>query len=79
MAYIYGHIHCGPMLLWLAEAAGVAPGKVAMAAQALADVVRQGYGTSNPKAGIAIREVIPWAAVERRLMEAGLIEDGARS
>jgi hypothetical protein len=24
MAYIYAHIHCAPMLLWLAEAAGLA-------------------------------------------------------
>ena len=28
LAYIYGHIHCAPMLLWLAEVAGVPKAQV---------------------------------------------------
>jgi hypothetical protein len=35
MAYIYGRIHCGPMLLWLAEAAGVSSAVIAKADRAL--------------------------------------------
>ena len=41
------------------------------------DLERQGLSDSHPRVGIAIREIIPWAAVEHRLSEAGLIEDGA--
>lgn len=59
--YIYGHIQCPPMLLWLAEAAGVAGELVTAAAAA----VKPGDRVTTQCA--ALRRIIPWAVVERRL------------
>jgi hypothetical protein len=43
MAFIYAHIHCAPMLLWLAEAAGVRTALVREADHALCRLVRDGF------------------------------------
>jgi hypothetical protein len=51
MAYIYGHIHCAPMLLWLAEVAGVPKGQVRDADRALRALVHSGVPDSNPRCG----------------------------
>lgn len=60
--YIYNHIQCAPMLLWLAEAAGV-PHKTLLAATRA--VLAAGLSTSKQCAGL--RRVIPWAEVRMAL------------
>ena len=77
MAYIYGHIHCAPMLLWLAEAAGVPAGAVREADGVLRALTGQGLSESHPRAGIAVRKVLPWSLVEAALVRRGLIEADA--
>lgn len=67
MAYIYGHIHCGPMLLWLAEAAGVDPALVEAADLRMRQLVKRGLSHSCPQIGISVRQVIPWRLVETAL------------
>jgi hypothetical protein len=60
--FVYNHIGCPPMLLWLAEAAGI-PKKDLLAAKRSAL-----SGRSNRASHCAlIRKAIPWPAVEERL------------
>jgi hypothetical protein len=59
--YAYNHIVCPGMLLWLIEAAGVAPGLVAAAQAASA------AGTTLMQSAGAIRRVAPWPVVRAAL------------
>jgi hypothetical protein len=60
--FVYNHIGCPPMLLWLAEAAGI-PKKDLLAAKRSAL-----SGRPNRTSHCAlIRKAIPWPAVEDRL------------
>ncbi len=60
--FVYNHINCPPMLLWLAEAVGVPKGKV-LAAK------RSALATSKTRGGhcAAIRKAIPWQAIEEQI------------
>ena len=60
--FVYNHINCPPMLLWLAEASGV-PKKDLLAARrsALVGPAKRGSHCA------LIRKAIPWAVVEARL------------
>jgi hypothetical protein len=77
MAYIYGHIHCGPMLLWLAEASGVRKYQVLEAHRTMRVMVDRGLSDSSPKVGVAVRRVIPWGDVHAALIARGLLEPDA--
>jgi hypothetical protein len=65
--YIYNHLHCAPMLLWLAEHAGVPTPVLHRAARAAGATDRS--GPSNPAQAAALRAVIPWSEVEWRLLD----------
>jgi hypothetical protein len=60
--FVYNHINCPPMLLWLAEAAGVLRREV-LAAKRSALAARKSRGTHCA----VIRKVIPWSMIEGRL------------
>jgi hypothetical protein len=60
--FVYNHINCPPMLLWLAEAVGVSRRDV-LAAKRSALAARQSLGTH---CGV-IRRAIPWPIIEERL------------
>jgi hypothetical protein len=60
--FAYNHIMCPPMLLWIAEASGVAKKKVLAATQ--------GALSARPTLAsqcAAIRKIIPWGEIELRL------------
>ncbi len=60
--FVYNHIGCPPMLLWLAEAAGVPKTKVLAAKRsALATGGRRATHCAK------IRTAIPWSVIEERL------------
>ena len=61
-AFVYNHIGCPPMLLWLAEAAGVSKTKV-LAAKRSALSARPNRATHCAM----IRRAVPWSAIEERL------------
>ena len=64
--FVYNHIVCPPMVLWLAEAAGVGKVKVAEAkGAALSSSTLQAQSA-------AIRRIIPWEMIEDRLDERGM-------
>jgi hypothetical protein len=79
MGFIYAHIHCAPMLLWLAEAADVRTALVHEADRALRRLVRDGFHDSNPRCGLAVRAIIPWVVVEAALIQAGHLHRPAKS
>jgi hypothetical protein len=60
--FVYNHINCAPMLLWLAEVSGVSSALLKLAAH-------EALQARSPNAGAsaAVRRVIPWAEIERRL------------
>jgi hypothetical protein len=60
--FVYNHINCPPMLLWLAEAAGVSRRNV-LAAKRSALAARRSRGTHCA----VIRTAIPWSVIEGRL------------
>jgi hypothetical protein len=69
-AYVYNHLHCAPMLLWLAEHAGVPRPVLRRAAR---ETLRA--GPSSPSQAAALRAIIPWSEVEQRLLHgAGGVE-----
>jgi hypothetical protein len=72
MAYIFGHVHCSPMLLWLAEAAGVDKRLVREADRVMRRLVDAGLSDSNPKTANAFRKIIGWSLVEAALTKRGL-------
>ena len=64
--FVYNHINCPPMLLWLAEAAGVSKRDV-LAAKRIALSARRNRGTHCA----VIRRAIPWSIIEERLCANG--------
>jgi len=62
--FVYNHINCSPMVLWLGEASGVAK-KLVRRAQRAALKAPSNMGSQCS----AIRKIIPWAIIEARLMK----------
>ena len=60
--FIYNHINCAPMLLWLCEALG---GDEARLLEAKAAVLVA--GSNEAQRAAALRRVLPWAEVETLL------------
>ena len=60
--FVYNHIQCPPMLLWLAEASGLPRGRLLRANKA-ALAAGDHHGPSTA----AVRSLLPWEAVEQRL------------
>jgi hypothetical protein len=60
--FVYNHIVCSPMVLWLAEASGIPNASVAKARQAALSASPQFQAQSA-----AIRKIIPWEMIESRL------------
>jgi hypothetical protein len=60
--FVYNHVGCPPMLLWLAEASGVSKPKLD---EAVRIALRRGQTLSGACA--AIRRVIAWKDVEEKL------------
>jgi hypothetical protein len=64
--FVYNHVKCPPMLLWLAEAAGIPKDRLARAKRtALAAAPNLGSHAA------ALRRVIPWPDIEARLGAVG--------
>ena len=61
-AFVYNHIVCPPMVLWLGEASGVPKAMVSKAKQAALSASPQLQSQSA-----AIRRMIPWEMIEVRL------------
>lgn len=60
--FVYNHINCPPMLLWLAEAAGVSRKELLVARKrALAGPPQRGSHCA------VLRKVISWSAIEEKL------------
>jgi hypothetical protein len=60
--FVYNHIGCPPMLMWLAEAAGVSKAQILNAKRFALSKQR------NRAAHCAvIRKIIPWPTIEERL------------
>lgn len=55
--FVYNHLHCPPMLCWLAEHAGVSPGILALAYQAA------GRAFNDTSGAAAFRKQVPWNTV----------------
>jgi hypothetical protein len=64
--FVYNHIVCPPMVLWLAEACGVPNTKIYEAMQAALSA-----GPTLNHQVAAIRQVIPWKMIETRLQNLG--------
>ena len=60
--YVYNHINCAPMVLWLGDACGISRRKVKAAGRA---ALKAGPNSSAQCA--AIRREIPWAFIESRI------------
>jgi hypothetical protein len=60
--FVYNHINCPPMLLWLVEAVGVSRQNV-LAVKRSALAARRSRGTHCA----VIRKAIPWPMIEERL------------
>jgi len=63
--FVYNHINCPPMLLWLAEATGV-PRATVLAAKRSALLTCRTRGAHCAQ----IRKVIPWPTVEAHIRQA---------
>lgn len=61
-AFVYQHIQCAPMLLWLAEAAGIARPLLQAARDAVLSAAPRNAARCR-----ALREIIPWVEVETAL------------
>jgi hypothetical protein len=57
--FVYNHIVCPPMVLWLAEASGVPKARIAKAKQAALS-----SGPQLQCQSAAIRKMIPWEMIE---------------
>jgi hypothetical protein len=64
--FVYNHVVCPPMVLWLGEASGVPKAKVAAAKRAAMSTTR-----NLPAKSAAIRNIISWNMIERRLDKRG--------
>jgi len=63
--FVYNHIVCPPMVLWLGEAAGLSKTKI----QAAKRAALTAPATLAAQCA-AIRKIIPWAIIEERLAKA---------
>src|SRR5690349_9169475 len=63
--FVYNHIVCPGLLIYLADAAGVSRGLVRQAKR-----IAAGGGTEMARAG-AIRRLVPWELVQSALLERG--------
>lgn len=63
-AFVYQHILCAPMLLWLAEGAGIPHRRLEAARKAVLKAVPHGAARCA-----ALRKVIPWGDIEARLTD----------
>jgi hypothetical protein len=61
--FVYNHINCAPMVLWLGEAAGVSIAKVKAAKRAAL-----GAKPSPAAAAAAVRKKIAWPEIEEHLI-----------
>jgi hypothetical protein len=61
-AFVYNHINCPPMLIWLAEAAGVPETKLATAIEDALNGAKPW-----PSQCASIRRVIPWQDIEEAI------------
>jgi hypothetical protein len=61
--FVYNHIGCPPMLLWLAEAAGVSKTKILAAKRA---ALRAGRNRATTHCAV-LRRAIAWPVVDERL------------
>ncbi len=61
--YVYNHIVCPPMVLWLCEASGIPRHRVSQAKRAALSA-KQSFAAQ----AAAVRRVIPWAQVEEKLI-----------
>ena len=68
--FVYNHINCAPMVLWLGEASGISKTKVSQAKRAALSA-RRGYSSQCA----AIRKIIPWDVIEAMLTGE---EDGSK-
>lgn len=66
--FIYQHLHCAPMVIWLAELAGVPQAKIKQAIKAAAPDP-ESYRDS-PGAAAAARRILPWSLVQLHLADA---------
>lgn len=64
--FVYNHIVCSPMVLWLGEASGIPKASVAKAKQAALS-----SGPQLQAQSAAIRRIIPWELIEVRLDKRG--------
>ena len=64
--FVYNHIVCPPMALWLGEVSRIPRSKVAAAKRAAMSA-----GAHLPAKSAAIRKVIPWQMIEIRLDKRG--------
>ncbi|MGH6790509.1 MAG: hypothetical protein ACRECC_12615 [Pseudolabrys sp.] len=62
--FVYNHINCSPMVLWLGEASGV-PKKVVEKAKRAALRTKKNMGSQCS----AIRKIIPWVLIEAQLQK----------
>jgi hypothetical protein len=62
--FVYNHIVCPPMVLWLGEASGVARARVADAKEAALL-----SGPQLQAQSAALRRIIPWEMIEIRLTQ----------
>lgn len=61
----YNKLLCPELLLWIAEAAGIDKTKVQLLANKAKNIIDSGEdGTARNKAGIEIRQEIPWEEIE---------------
>jgi hypothetical protein len=60
--FVYNHIVCPPMVLWLGEASGVQRAQVLEAKRAALSA-----GPSLTALSAAVRRIIPWEQIESRL------------
>lgn len=62
--FVYNHINCPPMALWLAEASGIDKATVVRAKNAALRA-----RPTFPSGAAAVRKVIPWSCVEAKLKD----------
>jgi hypothetical protein len=61
--FVYNHIQCAPMLLWLAEALSVSTDRLQQASEAV-----KAAGARSASQCAALRIQLPWALIERQIV-----------
>ena len=64
--YIYQHLHCAPMVIWLAELAGVDGRRLRLAVRK--SVPQPKLYKDSPSAAAMARRILPWTLVHQHLM-----------